>query len=119
MVLKDGPTDPELIKEALDRINANVANRVANSEADIMLVITCGQVIGLRRVEGDDSEPNQVIRRLMGDPVQRDAIPPVVWDVYQIHKEGVISYSCRCLGPMKDPPRDLTIDWQESFQQCY
>ena len=99
---------------AIARLNCAFETDGPVTAADVKMLIITSKVIKLLRVDGDDSEPNQMIRYILE---REDAL---LWDVYQKHTEGELSYSCRVLGPYPEfsVPEDLKADWRDSFAMC-
>uniref|UniRef100_A0A7S2IQV5 Uncharacterized protein n=1 Tax=Haptolina brevifila TaxID=156173 RepID=A0A7S2IQV5_9EUKA len=94
------------------RLKAAIASKTATADEDVLLLICHSPVISMLRVQNDDGDFNQIIRRLMGDPLNEEQ--DAVWDVYQIVTEGVVSYKCNYLGNT-EPPKDLKLDWEKAY----
>ena len=73
-----------------------------------------GYIMGLRRVEGDDGDADQILRWAIEDK-SKDR-----WDVFRIHKKGEYAryVSRKRASEEGDFPVDLMVDWKDSFTKC-
>eukprot|EP00316_Scyphosphaera_apsteinii_P002532 CAMPEP_0119300514 /NCGR_PEP_ID=MMETSP1333-20130426/2445_1 /TAXON_ID=418940 /ORGANISM="Scyphosphaera apsteinii, Strain RCC1455" /LENGTH=114 /DNA_ID=CAMNT_0007302307 /DNA_START=40 /DNA_END=384 /DNA_ORIENTATION=- len=103
-------TKPEEIEEALAKLNEGNA-----SDSDFLMLLCHGKVLGLRRVEGDDGDKDQILRWFMGDPRDNG---DSAWDVFKTMRKGEPEkYCCRYIGPITEVPNMMDA-WKASYDLC-